>query len=417
MMKKKSPARASTRATGTAAKAKPRPRGAAPKKPAARPTKAPAKAGTPARSGKPSPAHKLAAPTSSPAHKPAARKSSPARRPAPARRPTPARKPAPARKPSLARKPAPARKIVAVRPAAKAPTAPPPEVLHASLLEIVRRTSAELPGDALAAISAGRKAEAEGSNAHWAMDVIEENIALAKEKSLPLCQDTGTIIFYVKVPRGFDEALFRREAEAAVAEATAKGFLRQNSVDSLTGRNSGNNLGPGTPVFHFEQWEQPGTDVRLILKGGGCENCGTQYALPDSRLEAGRDLKGVEKCLLDATWQAQGKGCGPGILGVTVGGDRATGYEQSKEQFLRKLDDENPIPELAALETRIVEKANSLGIGPMGFGGRTTLLGCKVGALNRLPASFFVSVSYMCWAFRRQGAELAPDGSIRRWLY
>jgi fumarate hydratase class I len=249
------------------------------------------------------------------------------------------------------------------------------------------------------------------------MQVIEENIALAREKSAPICQDTGSILLYVQAPKGADEAGFRKAAEWAVAEATARGYLRQNSVDSLTGRNTGNNLGPGSPVLHYHQWSRPGLQVRLMLKGGGCENVGAQYSLPDSRLKAGRDLAGVETCILDAAFQAQGKGCGPGILGVAVGGDRATGYSGSKEQLLRSLDDVNPKTDLAALEQRVVEKANRLGIGPMGFGGATTLLGCKIGALNRLPASYFVSVSYMCWAYRRQGAELAPDGAIRGWLY
>jgi fumarate hydratase, class I len=120
---------------------------------------------------------------------------------------------------------------------------------------------------------------------------------------------------------------------------------------------------------------------------------------------------------LDAVLQAQGKGCGPGILGICIGGDRATGYEFSKQQLLRKLDDHNADPQLNRLEQDLVETANKLGIGPMGFGGATTLLGAKIGVLNRLPASYFVSVSYMCWAYRRQGVELGQNGEIRRWLY
>jgi fumarate hydratase class I len=292
-----------------------------------------------------------------------------------------------------------------------------PKSLRASFLEIVRRTSVDLPLDVVRAIEAGRTKEETGSNALWAMNVITDNIGLARDNSAPLCQDTGSILFYIRAPRGFDETAITRAAAEAVSEATANGYLRQNSVDSLTGRNSGNNLGPGSPSFHIHQWGAPDMEVRLMLKGGGCENVGAQYSLPDSRLGADRDLAGVEKCLLDAAYQAQGKGCGPGILGVCVGGDRATGYAHSKEQLLRPLTDTNLVPELASLEIRVTEEANRLGIGPMGFGGATTLLGCKVGVLNRLPASFFVSVSYMCWAYRRQGAVLTPDGSIRSWLY
>jgi fumarate hydratase class I len=89
----------------------------------------------------------------------------------------------------------------------------------------------------------------------------------------------------------------------------------------------------------------------------------------------------------------------------------------SKEQLLRKLDDKNTNKDLAKLEQDIVVTSNKLGIGPMGFGGKTTLLGCKVGALNRLPASFFVSISYMCWAYRRQGAIINSKNQIKGWLY
>ena len=249
------------------------------------------------------------------------------------------------------------------------------------------------------------------------MNIILTNIDKAKLKSAPLCQDTGSILFFVKAPRDFDQLAFEKAARDAVAEATAKGYLRQNSVDSITGKNTGNNLGPGSPSIHFHQHRGTRVDVRLILKGGGCENVGAQYSLPDIRVNANRDLDGVRKVILDAVVQAQGKGCGPGILGVCIGGDRATGYLHSKEQLLQKMDDVNPDPPLAALEKDIVVSANKLGVGPMGFGGATTLLGCKIGALNRLPASYFVSISYMCWAYRRQGYVLNDSGKILEWLY
>ncbi len=289
--------------------------------------------------------------------------------------------------------------------------------LQANLLELVRRTSAELPDDVVQAVQRGTAEETEGSRGSYAMNIIVKNIDLAKLKSAPLCQDTGSILFFVKAPVGFDQLAFEKAAAGAVAEATAKGFLRQNSVDSITGKNTGNNLGPGSPVIHFHQHRGTRLEVRLVLKGGGCENVGAQYSLPDVRLGAGRDLDGVRKAILDAVVQAQGKGCSPGILGVCIGGDRATGYLHSKEELLRSLDDVNPDRALAALEKDIVVSANKLNIGPMGFGGATTLLGCKIGALNRLPASFFVSVSYMCWAYRRQGYVLSQDGKVVKWLY
>jgi fumarate hydratase, class I len=289
--------------------------------------------------------------------------------------------------------------------------------LQDSLVELIRRTSAEIPDDVNRAILASLENEKKNSLAANAIKIIDQNIALAKQKSQPICQDTGSILFYVDVPVGYDQVTFAETAREAVTLATKKGYLRQNSVDSLTGKNDGTNVGPGAPAFHFHQHRSPEISVKLALKGGGCENVGAQYSLPDDGLQANRDLDGCRKAILDAVLQAQGKGCGPGILGVCIGGDRATGYELSKTQFLRRLDDHNAEPKLDALEQDILKTANELGIGPMGFGGKTTLLGVKICAANRVPASYFVSVSYMCWAFRRQGVTLDAEGNIGKWLY
>ena len=289
--------------------------------------------------------------------------------------------------------------------------------LQDSLVELIRRTSAEIPDDVHQSILTSLENEKKGTLAESAMKIIDKNIAIAKNKSQPICQDTGSILFYVDCPVGFDQITFEETAREAVKLATKKGFLRQNSVDSLTGKNDGTNCGPGAPAFHFHQHRAPEISVRLVLKGGGCENVGAQYSLPNEKLNANRDLDGCRRVILDAVLQAQGKGCGPGILGVCIGGDRATGYEMSKTQFLRLISDRNPIPELDALEQDILKTANELGIGPMGFGGKTTLLGVKICAANRLPASFFVSISYMCWAYRRQGVTLDVEKKIGRWLY
>ena len=289
--------------------------------------------------------------------------------------------------------------------------------LFESVIEIVRRTSAEIPDDVQRGVLRALENEKKDTIAENAMKIIERNIVLAREKSQPLCQDTGSVLFYVKGPAGFDQLAFKETARRAVTEATGRGYLRQNSVDSLTGKNDGTNIGAGAPAFHFYQHRAEHVEVRLMLKGGGCENVGAQYSLPNTPLKANRDIDGCRKVILDAVQQAQGKGCGPGILGVCIGGDRATGYEHSKTQFLRMLDDQNENPELADLENDILFTANKLGIGPMGFGGNTTLLGVKICAANRVPASFFVSISYMCWAFRRHGATLGGKGELKDWLY
>lgn len=293
------------------------------------------------------------------------------------------------------------------------------ETLRDNLLELLRRTSAYLPADVETVIELKKNLEAENSMAETAMNMIMQNVGLAKKRSLPICQDTGTISFYVKCPVGYDQLMFQKAAEEAVVQATEKGYLRQNSVDSLYGKNTGNNLGKGSPVFHFEQSRGEDVDVRLILKGGGCENMSSQYKLPAeiSGKKFGRDLKGVHAAILDALVKAQGKGCGPGFLGVCIGGDRATGYAHAKEQLLRNLDDQNQYPELAKLEEQIMQDANELEIGPMGFGGKFTLGGIKIDYLNRLPASYFVSIAYMCWAYRRRGLVLDTEGNVKEWLY
>jgi fumarate hydratase class I len=290
---------------------------------------------------------------------------------------------------------------------------------QAQILELIRRTSAYLPPDVCNIIELNRSLEEKGSKADLALDLVSVNIGLAKRLSAPICQDTGTISFYIKTPIGFDQLELQDVCCDAVAEATAKGFLRQNSVDSVSGRNTGNNLGAGSPVFHWRQHRHDQVEIRLILKGGGCENMSAQYSLPmtieGKRFD--RNLEGVRATVLDAVWQAQGKGCGPGFLGVCIGGDRATGYEYAKEQLLRELDDTNPVPELAALEAEILSEANTLQIGPMGFGGKLTVGSCKIGARNRLPASYFVTIAYMCWAFRRRGVIFDRAGEVIDWLY
>lgn len=275
--------------------------------------------------------------------------------------------------------------------------------LTEAILELIRRAATDLPPDVEAALEKAVEQEVPGSAARGALETILKNVELARQNSTPICQDTGTPIFYVHHPEGWSTRKLRSQIEAAVAQATAKSYLRPNSVNSLTGKNTGNNLGDAHyPTVHFEEVKGDALTIELMLKGGGCENVGAQYALPNSALGAGRDLAGVRKVVLDAVHQAQGKGCAPGVLGVAIGGDRGSSYVASKETLLRTLDEGNADPQLAALEERLTEEANELGIGPMGFGGRTTVLGTKITGLHRLPASYFVSVSYMCWAYRRR---------------
>ncbi len=295
------------------------------------------------------------------------------------------------------------------------------QFLRDSLIELITQTSINLPPDVRRAMAHVTGGETPGTQSAQALSIIASNIDMASEDEGPICQDTGMPTFWIKTPVGVDQLRIEEELCEAVAEATRRGKLRPNSVDSLTGRNSGNNLGGGTPVIHWRQWREDDIEVRLLLKGGGCENKNAQYSVPcelDHLGRADRDLEGVRKCILHAVWQAQGQGCAPGSLGVCIGSDRAQGYELAKMQLLRTLEDVNPNPELAAMEARVMEEANQLGVGAMGFGGRASLIGCKIAAANRLPASFFVSVAYDCWAFRRLGVRLdASSGAITNWIY
>jgi fumarate hydratase, class I len=294
--------------------------------------------------------------------------------------------------------------------------------LKTSIYNLISETSSNLPPDVRRALSQAMDVEIPETQSALALSTIATNVDMALENVAPICQDTGMPTFYIHTPAGVDQLEIKNAIEEAIVQATKDGKLRPNSVDSITGKNSGNNLGPGTPVIHFEQWtHQDEIEIKLLLKGGGCENKNIQYSLPAELPhigKAGRTLDGVRKCILHAIWQAQGHGCSVGVIGVCIGSDRTNGYEHAKKQLFRTLDDTNPIPELRKLEEYVMDAGNRLNIGTMGFGGNMTLIGCKIGALNRLPASFFVSVAYNCWAFRRLGVILdAKSGDIKRWLY
>jgi len=278
------------------------------------------------------------------------------------------------------------------------------------ILELVRLAATDLPPDVEKSIREAMAREAPDSAARSALQTILTNVELARENSTPICQDTGTPIFYVYYPEGWSTRKLRQQIEAAVAEATRRAYLRPNAVNAISGKNSGDNLGgEHFPSIHFEEVEGESLHIDLMLKGGGCENVGAQYSLPNTELGAGRDLEGVRKVVLDSVYKAQGKGCAPGVLGVAIGGDRGSSYYASKEVLYRNMEQANPDPELQEMEERLTDEANQMGIGPMGFGGKTTVLGTKITGLHRLPASYFVSVSYMCWAYRRRRMTVKDD--------
>ena len=280
------------------------------------------------------------------------------------------------------------------------------------LVELIKSASTDLSPDVEQALTEACKGEAPGSAAQGALQTILENVALSRRTGRPICQDTGTPIFHVWYPPGVSQRQIREQVSAAVRIATKKAYLRPNAVEALSGKNSGDNTGQDFPTIHFDEWEHDYVKVGLMLKGGGSENCGCQYSIPSAEFEASRDIKGVRKAVLDAAFKAQGLGCAPGVLGVGIGGDRATSIIKAKEQLFRPLGDHNTDAKLDAMEQQLYREINELGIGPMGFGGKTTVLGVKLAQLHRVPASFFVSVAYMCWADRRKLMTI-KDGAVK----
>ncbi len=283
--------------------------------------------------------------------------------------------------------------------------------LKDSILELIRRAATDLSPDVVKSLSEAHENEDEGTPARAVFRTILENIDMAKDQSTPICQDTGSLLFYIDFPVGDKEKKYKEAIEWAAVEATKKQYLRPNAVDPVSSKNSGNNLGENAPYIHFHQWDKDEVRIRVMLKGGGSENVGTQYKLPFPPLKAGRDLDGVRKVIIDAVVNAQGLGCAPGTLGIGIGGDRVTSYALSKVQFFRKIGERNSDPKIAKLEEEILETVNKLQIGPMGFGGKTSVLDVFISSQARHPATFFVAISYMCWAFRRK-SMIVKNGEV-----
>ncbi|NWF76482.1 MAG: fumarate hydratase [Nitrospirae bacterium] len=271
--------------------------------------------------------------------------------------------------------------------------------LDNAIIELYRRAATSLPADIEQALRTVRKKEK--SNAKTALSVILENILIARDRQIPICQDTGVPVFFVKIPYGFSQIELKKKIMIATRTSTKVIPLRPNAVDILTDKNSGDNTGIGFPVIYTEEIKGNKLIVDLMLKGSGSENIGQLYKLPSAELRAERDLDGVRKCVIDAVYRAQGRGCPPYIIGVGVGASRDQVTRLAKEQLMKKLTDKNNNKILLRLEERILREINWLGIGPLGLGGNTTAIGVKIGVNHRHPASYFVEVSVACWADRR----------------
>ncbi len=272
--------------------------------------------------------------------------------------------------------------------------------LQDGIVELYRKVSTSLPNDVEDVLQRAYQEEPPGVTKE-SLSAVIENIRIARSEARPICQDTGVPTFYVQIPRQLSQIEVRETIIEATKRATREIPLRANAVDCITERNSGDNTGKLFPIIYFEETREDRLIIDLMLKGGGSENLGQTYKLPLSELKAQRDFEGIKRCVIDAVFKAQGKGCPPYTIGVAIGASKDQVTYLSKKQLLRRLDEQHPSAELARLERDILEAVNSLGIGPLGFGGRFTALSVKVDCASRHPASYFVDVSFSCWANRR----------------
>lgn len=274
-------------------------------------------------------------------------------------------------------------------------------------VKLLQLAVTELPRDVKEALQrAYREEESEAGKTQ--LKAILDNVELAEKTRTPMCQDTGVIIFYVKAgAQAKDLDKIGDAFLSATRRATKEVPLRPNAVDPFTQKNSGDNTGRFLP---FINWEiVPGDSVELTVfpKGGGCENV---CAL--GMLRPGEGIRGLKKFVVDTVIKAGAKPCPPNILGVAVGGGADIAMKLAKQALLRPLDQGNPDPELAKLEKELYEAANMTGIGPMGLGGRFTVLGVNVEHGHRHPASYPVAVAVQCWAARRASAHIHSDGTV-----
>jgi len=240
------------------------------------------------------------------------------------------------------------------------------------------------------------------------LKTILDNIQLAEETGIPLCQDTGLISFYIKAGSKF-EGLERIEEilRKAVMRATLEVPLRPNTLDPFTHENAGNNIGRNVPYIHWRIIEGDFLEITAFPKGGGSENtCALRMLKPAD------GLNGLKKFVVESVVKAGGMPCPPTIIGVGVGGGANIAMELAKLALLRPLDEQHSNPTVAQLEQELLEAVNRTGIGPMGLGGDCTALALKIEYAHRHPASYPVAIAFQCWAARRAAARIYADGSV-----
>jgi fumarate hydratase subunit alpha len=274
-------------------------------------------------------------------------------------------------------------------------------------VKLLQLAVTELPVDVKAALQRAYREE-DNMVGKAQLKAILDNVKLAEKMCTPMCQDTGVIIFYVKA--GGKLAGLGQIGEAlrkATVRATKEVPLRPNAVDPFTQKNTGDNTGRHVPYIHWEIVPGDALEITVLPKGGGSENVSALGMLSPSQ-----GIAGLKRFVIDTLIEGGAKPCPPTILGVAVGGGADIAMNLAKQALLRPLGQSNSNPELAKLEQELCDAANSTGIGPMGLGGKTTVLDVKVDYAHRHPASYPVAVVVQCWAARRASARICSDGKV-----
>ncbi|MFW9955578.1 MAG: fumarate hydratase [Candidatus Thorarchaeota archaeon] len=283
----------------------------------------------------------------------------------------------------------------------------PFQVIHETTYRLLKMAATKLPTDVEASL---RKAHDRETNetAKTQLAAILTNLEIAAE-GIPMCQDTGIVIFYIKVGDKFPFiGEIRNALEKATIKATAEVPLRPNAVNPIVGGNSGNNTGRKIPWINWEIIPGDSLEITAFPKGGGSENVSIV-----GMLKPGVGLTGVKKLVVDNAMKYMGQACSPNIIGVGIGGGADIAIKIAKQQLQRPLDDSHPEAEVAKIENEIFEAINATDIGPMGLGGKTTVLGVKVDYAMRHPASLPVGVAVQCWAARRSTAVISKELGVK----
>jgi fumarate hydratase subunit alpha len=276
-------------------------------------------------------------------------------------------------------------------------------------VELLRNAETELPSDIVNALKTAHDTETDDIPKTQLKNILN-NIRLAKETKIPMCQDTGIQIFFVWLPSKdfpFSPDKIKSSIISGVSRATNEIPLRPNTVHPLTRANVGDNTGQHMPYINFKSSENEYLEIAVMPKGAGSENMSTLKMLTPAH-----GIKGIKQFILDTLVTASGKPCPPIILGVGIGGSADISMKLAKEALLRPIDQHNTDPQIAELEDELYQALNGIGIGPMGLGGKTSLLGVNIEYGHCHTASHPVAVNIQCWAARRARVKIYPDGKV-----